>query len=127
MKTLRTLAATAFAAALATTAMAQEGDPEAGEKVFRKCKSCHTVEADSHRVGPSLYGIIGRTAGTAEGYGGYSSDMEELGIVWDEQNMSEYITDPKAFLPGTKMVFRGISDEQDRADLIAYLISASQE
>jgi len=122
----------AIALALVTTslAFAQGGDPEAGEKVYKKkCKTCHSVEAGDqgkYPKGPTLYGVIGRTAGTAEGYDGYSPAMQESGIVWDETTLSEYLVDPKDYVSGNKMLFAGLPDDEDRANLIAYLQSLTQ-
>jgi cytochrome c len=102
-----------------------EGDAAAGEKVFRKCKACHSVEAGKNKVGPSLHGVIGRDAGTEEGFK-YSDAMKESGIVWDEETLDAYLKKPKELVPGTRMAFPGLKDEQDRLDVIAYLKEASQ-
>jgi cytochrome c2 len=118
--------AIALSTVLAAGAAAQEGDPEAGEKVYRKCKTCHMLDEGNHRVGPSLYNVFGSTAGTAEDFR-YSDAMIESGIVWDAETMDAYVADPKGLVPGTKMTFAGIDDEQDRLDLIAYLMQATQE
>jgi cytochrome c len=96
------------------------GDPTKGEAEFKKCQVCHTLEAGVNKVGPSLHLIIGRTAGSVEGFN-YSKANKESGIVWSEQNMWEYLENPKAFMPGTKMAFAGIKGGQKRADLIAYI------
>ncbi len=97
-----------------------EGDADAGEKIFRKCTACHTVEPGKKKPGPHLQGIVGRSAGTVEGFK-YSKAMSESGIVWDTATLSEFLTAPKKAVKGTKMSFRGIKDEADLADLIAYL------
>lgn len=102
-----------------------DGDAAAGEKVFRKCKACHSVEAGKNKVGPSLHGVIGRDAGTEEGFK-YSDAMKESGIVWDEETLDAYLKKPKELVPGTRMAFPGLKDEQDRLDVIAYLKEASQ-
>jgi cytochrome c len=104
---------------------AQEGDPAAGEKVFNKCKACHVLDEDKNRVGPYLHGIIGRPAGTAEGFT-YSSAMKESGIVWDETTIAEYVADPKGYVPGNKMAFPGLKKQEDVTNLLAYLKEASQ-
>ena len=96
------------------------GDPAAGEKAFAKCKACHSVEPGKHGVGPTLYGVIGRVAGTAEGYN-YSKPNRESGITWTEQEMFDYLEAPTKKIPGTKMAFAGIKKPQERADLIAWL------
>ena len=96
-------------------------DAAAGEKVFLVCKACHQVGDDAkNAVGPSLNGLMGRKAGSVEGYK-YSDANKNSGITWDEATFSEYIKDPKAKIPGTKMAFAGIKDPQKVKDLIAYL------
>lgn len=107
------------------TSAAQAGDATAGKKVFNKCKACHTVEeGDKHRVGPNLHGLIGKTAGTAEGFK-YSPAMVESGIVWDEAILEKYLTAPKDVVPKTKMAFPGIKKPEDLENLIAYLKEAT--
>lgn len=96
-------------------------DAAAGEKVFAVCKACHQIgDTAKNVVGPVLNGLIGRKAGSVEGYN-YSDANKQSGITWDEATFSEYIKDPKAKIPGTKMAFAGIKDEQKIKDLIAYL------
>jgi cytochrome c len=104
---------------------AQEGDPAAGAKVFNKCRACHVVDEDKNRVGPYLHGVIGRPAGTAEGFK-YSDAMKNSGIVWNEETIAEYIADPKAFVPGNRMAFPGLKKEEDIKNLIAYLKEESE-
>lgn len=117
------LAALGFSLAFAlsaTTAFA-DGDAEKGEKVFKKCKACHTIEKDGkNKVGPNLFGVVGREAGHVEGFN-YSKAMEESGIVWTEKNLDEYLANPKTFIPKNKMSFAGVRKESQREDLIAYL------
>ena len=111
--------ATLFMAAGFGQAHAQ--DAAAGEKVFVVCKACHQVgDRAKNAVGPVLNGLLGRKAGSVEGYV-YSDANKNSGITWDEATFSAYIKDPKAKIPGTKMVFPGIKDEQRIKDLIAYL------
>ena len=96
-------------------------DAAAGEKVFLVCKVCHQVgDSAKNAVGPVLNGLFGRKAGTVAGYS-YSNANKNSGITWDEATFSEYINDPKAKVPGTKMAFAGLKDEQKIKDLIAYL------
>src|SRR5215467_15970876 len=102
-----------------------DGDAAKGEKIFAKCKACHTVEAGKNKVGPSLAGVVGRKAGTAEGFN-YSDAMKNSGLTWDEATLNTYLTGPKKLVPGTKMAFPGLPNEQDRLDVIAYLKSAAQ-
>ena len=101
-----------------------DGDADKGKKVFNKCKACHTLEAGQNRVGPSLHGIFGRAAGTVEGFK-YSDAMMSSGITWDEDSLEIYLQDPKAKVPGTKMVFAGLKKEDDIEDLLAYLKAES--
>lgn len=100
------------------------GDAEAGRRVFTKCMACHVVQEGQNRVGPSLYGIIGREAGTIPNYS-YSEANATSGIVWTEPVMFTYLENPRGFLPGTKMAFPGLPSAQERADVIAYLKSAA--
>ncbi|HEY1864909.1 MAG TPA: cytochrome c family protein [Roseiarcus sp.] len=96
-------------------------DAAAGEKVFAKCKICHQIgEGAKNMVGPVLNGVVGRHAGTYEGYH-YSDANKNSGITWDEATLKEYLKDPKAKVPGTKMVFPGLKSDDDIANVIAYL------
>jgi cytochrome c len=98
-------------------------DAAAGEKVFSKCKACHIVDSDKNKVGPSLMGVIGRTAGTHEGfkYSAAMVDAGKAGTVWDEPTLTTYLHDPKAYIKGTKMAFVGLKSDEDVANVIAYL------
>lgn len=91
-----------------------------GEKVFIQCKTCHVKEAGQNRVGPSLAGIVGRAAGTVEGFN-YSPANKNSGITWTPEKLFQYLEKPARVVPGTKMVFAGLPDAQKRADVIAYL------
>lgn len=96
-------------------------DAAAGEKVFGVCKACHQIgENAKNGVGPILNGIIGRKAGSVPGYS-YSAANKSSGITWDEATFREYIKDPKAKIPGTKMIYAGLKDEQKVSELIAFL------
>ena len=119
--TLTLLCLFAFGSGLAQA----EGDAAKGEKVFNKCKACHTLEAGKNKIGPSLHGLIGRAAGTAEGFK-YSDAMAGSGLTWDEATLDQYLADPKGFIPGNKMVFVGVKKDDQRADVIAYLKEATQ-
>ena len=111
-------------AALVSSAALAEGDPEQGAKVFNKCKACHVADEEKNRVGPHLVNIVGRAAASVEGYN-YSTALEESGIVWDEAILDQYLASPKEVVPGGKMQFIGLRDEEERADVIAYLKSLS--
>ena len=96
-------------------------DAAAGEKVFLVCKACHQVGDNAkNAIGPVLNGLFGRKAGSVDGYS-YSDANKKSGITWDEATFTEYIKDPKAKVPGTKMAFAGLKDQQKIKDLIAYL------
>jgi cytochrome c len=117
---MRIAALILFTSAFSPT-MVQAQDVAAGEKVFAQCRACHQVGPTAkNAVGPVLNGLFGRKAGTVEGYN-YSPANKNSGITWDEATFSEYIKDPKAKVPGTKMVYAGLKDEQRIKDLIAYL------
>ncbi|MEX0502111.1 cytochrome c family protein [Alphaproteobacteria bacterium LSUCC0719] len=105
---------------LFVAAPAQAGDVEAGAKVFKKCKACHYVDQEKNKTGPHLVNIIGRAAGSIEGYK-YSKAMAGSGIVWDEATLTEYLRAPKKYVKGTKMAFRGLQKDDDLANIIAYL------
>ena len=113
------LAAVVLGVGLSSSAMA--GDAALGEKVFKKCKACHVVDKEKHKTGPHLVNVIGRTAGTAEGYKKYSKAMKNSGIVWDDETLNGYLEKPKKYLKGTRMAFAGLKKEKDRANVIAYL------
>ncbi|WP_170560735.1 c-type cytochrome [Ruegeria atlantica] len=113
------------AAAVATAAVSVEGDVKAGKKVFRKCSACHKLDEDRHTVGPSLYGIIGATAGQAEGFR-FSKQLQESGIVWTPETLTTFLADPKGAVPGNKMQFRGLKKEADILNVIAYLRAETQ-
>jgi cytochrome c len=103
----------------ASAALAQ--DAAAGKTVFGKCLACHAVgEGAKNKVGPELNGLDGRKAGTAPDYS-YSDANKNSGIAWNEAEFKEYIKDPKAKVPGTKMIFAGIKNEKDVGDLWAYV------
>jgi cytochrome c len=96
-------------------------DAAAGEKVFVQCRACHQVgEKAKNMVGPILNGLFGRQAGTIPGFS-YTDANKNSGITWDEATFSEYIKNPRAKIPGTKMIFAGIKEEQRINDLIAFL------
>lgn len=108
----------------AGTAQANDADPARGEKLFSACKACHAVgEGARNKVGPHLDGILGRTAGTVEGFR-YSKAMIEAGengLAWDAENLSRYLEKPRDFIKGNRMSYRGMPDAGERADLIAWL------
>jgi cytochrome c len=103
------------------------GDPNAGAQVFRTCAACHTLAPGEHRTGPSLAGVFGRKAGSAAGFQRYSEALRSAGLVWREDTLGAFLADPQGFLPGNRMTFPGIDDAQARADVIAYLQTATAE
>jgi len=116
----------AFTMAVGAGVAHADGDAANGEKIFAKCKACHTVEAGKNKVGPSLAGVVGRKAGMAPGFN-YSDAMKNAGLTWDEATLSTYLTNPRKLVPGTKMAFPGLPKEQDRLDVIAYLKSVPSQ
>ena len=106
---------------IASSAGALAQDVAAGETSFKKCLPCHRIgEGAKNLVGPELNGLEGRKSGSAEGYS-YTEANKNSGITWDEAQFKEYITNPRTKIPGTKMVFAGISSENERNNLWAYL------
>jgi cytochrome c len=111
----------ASAALAASVGMAQAQDLAAGEQSFRKCSPCHSVGEDArNKVGPELNGLDGRTSGTAAEYS-YSDANKKAAIVWGKDTFADYIKNPMAKVPGTKMAFAGIKNEKEIGDLWAYL------
>lgn len=126
-----TMVLTALFVALAAPANA-DGDIDAGKKVFRKCQACHMVgDGAKAKVGPPLNDLFGKTAGTNEEFAGkYSKAMVEAGdngLVWTEEILMEYLVKPRKYVKGTKMAFVGLKDEEDRANVIAYLMQYSPD
>jgi len=109
-------------------ALAQGGDATLGETVFKKCMSCHAAgEGATNKVGPVLTGVVGRTAGTYEGFN-YSQAMKDAGaggLVWTPENLAQFLAKPKDFVKGTKMSFAGLAKPEDAMNVIAYLTSVS--
>ena len=126
-KTTFALSVSVAAFLIAGSASAQSGNEARGERLFnQQCKACHTLDKDGARtVGPNLHGLVGRKAGSTEGFS--SSDaMKASGIVWDDKTLVEYLKDPKGRVPGTKMVYAGLKQEAQQADMIAFLKKATQ-
>lgn len=103
-----------------------DGDAEMGKRQFAPCSACHTYkEGDPNKVGPNLHGVFGRKAGSKEDFN-YSDAMKKSGITWDEKKIDEYITKPSALIPGNKMAFMGVSKEEVRENIIAFLKEATK-
>jgi cytochrome c len=97
-----------------------DGDPAAGKEVFKKCAICHSPDKGVNKIGPSLWGVVGRPSGSIENFN-YSNAMKNANKVWDPATLDVYLTDPRAYIPGIKMIFVGLKDPTDRANVIAYL------
>ena len=100
------------------------GDATAGERTFRQCATCHKLEAGKQAIGPSLFGVIGRKAGTLAGYT-YSGPMKNSGLTWTEQTLFDFLENPRGKIAGTKMTFGGLKKPQDRANVIAFIKKAT--
>ncbi len=112
------------APAAATTEVALAGDPTAGKKVFRKCKACHSLKEGKNGAGPSLHGIMGAAVAQADGFR-YSKAMADSGVTWTAETLAGYLADPKGYMPGNKMAFRGLRKGADIENVIAYLAEES--
>lgn len=118
---MKALVYTGFLLGLVVSAPSRAQDVAAGERSFSKCRACHQVgETAKNGIGPELNGLFGRHTGAVEGYS-YSAANKAADITWDEAIFAEYIKDPRAKIPGTKMVFSGIKNEKEVSDLIAFL------
>ena len=103
-----------------------QADPAKGKVLFLQCRACHTVEVDGgNKVGPNLHGLLGRKAGTAPGFN-YSPAMAAATIVWTPETLDRWLARPAEMVPGTAMVFVGVPNPQDRANLIAWLVEATK-
>ncbi len=102
---------------------AAAADVEAGKKTFIKCQVCHAVEKDVSRIGPSLHGVFGRKAGTLASFPNYSDQIKASGIVWDEKTITEFVKNPRSFIPNTRMLFLGLKNDAEISNLLVYLKS----
>ncbi len=125
MKIVGTLVATALLSVMLTASASANGDAVKGKKVFRKCQACHSLEAGKKKMGPTLAGIIGRKAGSIEGYR-YSKVFKSTDVVWDEAALTAYLKSPRKFMKGTKMAFGGLRKPEDIENLLAYLAEATK-
>ena len=106
----------------AATAACAAADPTQGQKAFQTCAACHSPAPNANGVGPSLYGIVGRKAGSVPGFV-YSRAMKNSNLSWTAQTLDAYLADPQKLVPGNHMPYSGMPDAQERAALIAYLQS----
>jgi cytochrome c len=114
--------AVALAVSMATSAHGASCDAASGEQVFEKCAICHSVVAGQHMMGPSLNGLIGRRAGTVEGFS-FSIALRDSGVVWSDTTLDAFLKSPQSFIPGTVMPFGGIQNIAERTALVCYLMS----
>jgi cytochrome c len=124
MRKIGVFALSAVLLAAAQGALAA-GDPKKGQRVFNKCKACHSLVAGQRRIGPTLYGMFGREAGTLDGFS-FSSAMKKSKVVWTEKTLDQYLAKPREFMPGNKMAFPGLTKKEERDDVIAYLKEAAK-
>jgi cytochrome c len=115
----------ALVTALLVAGPARAGDAARGQAKFGDCAACHKLQPDANDVGPSLHGIFGRKAGEIADFR-YSPALKRSGIVWTTETLDQYIADPQALVPGNRMPYAGMASADDRADLIAYLQSATK-
>lgn len=107
--------------------MTIDGDLERGRKLYLQCRACHSLkENEPHKIGPNLFKIIGSTAGSMKGYN-YSDALSKSEIVWTIENLDLWLEKPYEIIPGNKMVFSGMSKQEDRNDLIAYVYDQTSE
>jgi cytochrome c len=109
-----------------STVSAQQDAVTRGERNFRVCMPCHSLEPDRNMTGPSLAGLWGRKAGSLESFERYSDALKSSGIIWEERSLDAWITDPDHLVPGNEMPFNGIKDDRARADLLAFLKQATK-
>jgi cytochrome c len=119
-KTKFSAVALASAMALTSVTAMAAGDATKGKKVFKKCKACHSTKAGKKKVGPSMFGVVGRKAGTAKGFR-FSKAMKGSGLTWDEATLDKFLKKPKKLVKKTKMGFGGLKKDSQRADVIAYM------
>ncbi len=117
-------AVTALLATAAASPIAWAQDAENGESIYRQCRACHQVGPNARNlVGPQLNGVVGRKASAVEGfnYSDASKQAAAKGLVWTDENLDKYLENPRSFMPGTRMAYAGLRDENARKDIIAYL------
>jgi len=118
--------ATLMLIALSYRAMAEPGNPTRGERMYRACAACHSLEHNRNMTGPSLAEIWNRKSGSLASFPRYSPALKSAGIIWNDDTLGEWIKDPQHFIPGNTMTFAGIKDARQRADLLAFLKDATR-
>jgi cytochrome c len=111
---------------LSAPSWAETGDPTRGERMYRACVACHSLEPNRNMTGPSLAEIWNRKSGSLASFPRYSPALKSAGIVWNDNTLNEWIKDPQHFIPGNTMTFQGMKDARQRADLLAFLKDATQ-
>jgi cytochrome c len=111
---------------LASAAAFAAADAKRGAQLFRQCAACHSTAPGEHMTGPSLAGVFGRPAGSAQGFQRYSEALKKSGVTWNDQALDRWLAGPDKFVPGNAMTFPGVREAQARADLIAYLKMADK-
>ena len=111
---------------IATAAVAETGNAERGQRIFGACAACHSLQPDKNMTGPSLSGVWNRKAGASSSFSRYSPALKSADVVWDDQTLDAWITNPQLVIPGNEMTFPGIRDPQQRVDLLAFLKDATK-
>ncbi len=117
---LMVTAIAAVAMAMTAGSALAQGDPAAGKTAFNKCAACHAVTPGTNRIGPSLYGVVGRHSASVEGFN-YSEPMKAYNVDWTPAELDKYLVAPREVVKGTKMIFVGLKNDTERANVIAYL------
>jgi cytochrome c len=112
--------------AIGTPAWAQPGDAARGQRLFGNCAACHSLEPNRNMTGPSLLGLWNRKAGSLSSFPRYSPAMKSANIIWDDRTLNDWLKDPQHFIPGNTMLYPGIPNAQQRADILSFLKEASQ-
>lgn len=123
---MKRLVVAALAATASLSSAYAEGDPSRGQRDFRACAPCHSLQTDRNMTGPSLAGLWGRKAGSLPSFERYSDALKSSGIIWDDRTLDGWLADPQAMVPGNDMPFEGIKDSHARADLLAFLKEAAK-
>jgi cytochrome c len=113
--------------ALSSPSLAQHGDAARGQRNFRLCAPCHSLEPDQNMTGPSLSGLWSRKAGSLPSFERYSDALKSSGIIWDDRSLDAWLADPNEMVPDNEMPFNGVKDPQQRADLLAFLKEATKQ